>query len=426
MCAVINKWSAVGIFMLFSACSWAAWLPVVTEKTGRRMEIDIKNRTLSNGIAIATVRTVLDRPIIDLITAEPYRIIEAENRFNCAERTITTLRRSFFREEGNLLRHETVTPLNVPIRAGTPDDRFLREACRPKTDRELGGDFHAAQARTEVNRARTTSAANRAPNRASNVPRDTRRPKEHLTQDAAAAAQYRLVLRTDPASETTTWSYAGATGPAYWGKLRPEYAACSSGRLQSPINVHDGIAVDLDLPVFNYQPVLFTVTDEGHNLSVTSRGGDFSLRGEKYLLTRIEFRHPAETLINGRAHALEAQLLHKSENGRLAIVSILFEVKNESPAVQMVLNNIPLERRGAVDVTLHKLDMERWLPEDRRYFTFIGSLTTPPCTENVLWIVFQQPMQLSPDQLAIFHRLYNTPNVRPVQPLHSRIIKESR
>ena len=117
--------------------------------------------------------------------------------------------------------------------------------------------------------------------------------------------------------------------------------------------------------------------------------------------------------------------MHKAEDGKLAIVSILFENGVENPVVQMVLNNLPLEPRGEVVPPAQSIDLSRLVPDNRRYFTFMGSLTTPPCTEDVLWLVLKQPQQLSPEQLAIFQRLY-PPNARPVQPAYGRIVKESR
>ena len=122
---------------------------------------------------------------------------------------------------------------------------------------------------------------------------------------------------------------------------------------------------------------------------------------------------------------MDAQLVHKSEDGKIAIVTILLEKGSENPAIQAVLNNLPLEKNGEVVPPNQTIDVNRLLPDNRRYFTFMGSLTTPPCTEDVQWLVLKQPQQLSTEQLSIFQRLY-PPNARPVQPTLGRIIKESR
>ena len=122
---------------------------------------------------------------------------------------------------------------------------------------------------------------------------------------------------------------------------------------------------------------------------------------------------------------LEVQLLHRADDGKLAVVSILFEQGEENPVIQAALNNLPLEKGDEVAPSGQTIDLNRLLPDDRGYFTFMGSLTTPPCTEDVLWLVLKKPRSASADQLAILQRLYS-PNARPVQPAHGRIIKESR
>jgi len=122
---------------------------------------------------------------------------------------------------------------------------------------------------------------------------------------------------------------------------------------------------------------------------------------------------------------MEAQLVHRSDDGKQAIVSVLLEKGNENPVVQAALNNLPLEKGGEVAPPGQTLDVNMLLPASKNYFTFMGSLTTPPCTENVLWMVLKQPQQISPEQLAMLQRLYR-PNVRPVQPAFGRIVKESR
>ena len=140
---------------------------------------------------------------------------------------------------------------------------------------------------------------------------------------------------------------------------------------------------------------------------------------------RIDHTAFGEITIDGKIFDMDTQLVHKSEDGKLAIVTVLLEQGAENPLVQMVLNNLPLEKGGEVAPPGQSLDVSNLLPVNRRYFTFMGSLTTPPCTEDVLWLVLRQPQQISPEQLSILQRLY-MPNARPVQAGFGRIIKESR
>ena len=160
-------------------------------------------------------------------------------------------------------------------------------------------------------------------------------------------------------------------------------------------------------------------------MQVDVGGSHIGLLGKTYDLVQFHFHRPSEERVDGQSFEMVIHLVHKSEDGKLAIVTILLEQGTENTLVQKVLNNLPLEKGGEVSPPGQSLDVSHLLPVNRRYFTFMGSLTTPPCTEDVLWLVFRQPQQISPEQLLIFQRLYK-PNARPVQPGFGRIIKESR
>lgn len=405
----------------------AAWQVVVSEQ-GKRVEIDRSSIVVASGEdTTARGRIVLDKPIVDPRTSESYRIIEVENRFNCAERTLATLKRSYFKEEGELLRQEEVrSPFDMPVRSGTPDDKLFREACRPKP----GGDAVAAASKT-AEKVSEVAGELRKMNEAlveKEVQKELRR-EASLAEKIAPARRYSgPVAGRKPAgtaAASPVWAYNGAGGPDNWGKLKAEYATCASGRRQSPLDIRDGIAVDLEPIQFEYPPASFRVVDSGRHLQVTVYGGGFSLLGKRYELIRTVFHRPSEFTVGGRAFDMDVQLVHKSDDGKQAIVTVLLEKGAENPVIQTALNNLPLEKGGEVAPPRQSIDINRLLPENRRYFTFMGSLTTPPCTEDVLWLVLKQPQQISPEQLDIFQRLY-PPNARPVQPAHERIIKESR
>ncbi|MEI7614081.1 MAG: carbonic anhydrase family protein, partial [Betaproteobacteria bacterium] len=198
-----------------------------------------------------------------------------------------------------------------------------------------------------------------------------------------------------------------------------------SGRRQSPIDIRDGFAVDTEPLQFFYRPTSFRVVDSGKNLLVITYGGGLSLLGKSYVLSQIQFHRPSEMTVGGKVFDMDVQMVHRTEDGRMAIVTVLLEKGVENPVIQMVLNNLPLEKGGDVTPPAQNIDVEKLLPENRRYYTFMGSLTAPPCSEEVLWLVLKQTQQISPEQLAIFERLYK-PNARPVQPGFGRIIKESR
>lgn len=220
------------------------------------------------------------------------------------------------------------------------------------------------------------------------------------------------------------WSYEGAGGPARWGELKPEFARCAKGERQSPIDIRDGIAVELAPIRFDYRPGPFSVIDNGHTVvAQVAPGNSIEVTGRRYDLVELQFRRPSEERINGRQFDMSAHLVHRDLDGRLAIVAVLLERGGAQPLVQQVWNDLPLEKHQTVPGS-SALDPNALLPSDRRYYTYMGSLTTPPCDEGVLWMVLQQPVPVSAQQVSIFSRLYPM-NARPVQQTAGRLIKQS-
>ena len=220
------------------------------------------------------------------------------------------------------------------------------------------------------------------------------------------------------------WDYTGSSGPEAWGRLKPEFAKCSSGTRQSPIDIRDGLKLELEAVRFDYQPRAFRVVDNGHTVQVNLAAGNaIEVMGRRYELVQFHFHRPSEERIDGRQFDMVAHLVHKDLEGRLAVVAVLLERGPALGVVQSVWNNLPLEKGDEVAArTL--LDLNELLPSQRSYFTYMGSLTTPPCSEGVLWMVMKQPVGVSAEQLAIFARLYPM-NARPVQSSSGRLVKES-
>jgi carbonic anhydrase len=220
------------------------------------------------------------------------------------------------------------------------------------------------------------------------------------------------------------WDYAGSAGPDAWGRMQPEYSKCSTGTRQSPIDIRGGIAVDLEPIRFDYRPSSFSVIDNGHTVQVNVEpGNSITIIGKRYELVQFHFHRPSEERINGRQYDMVAHLVHKDVDGRLAVVAVLLDRGGAQAIVQSVWNNLPLERGEEVRAGA-RIDLSQLLPEDKRYYTYMGSLTTPPCSEGVLWMVMKQPVPISEEQVAIFSRLYPM-NARPIQQADGRLIKES-
>ena len=246
---------------------------------------------------------------------------------------------------------------------------------------------------------------------------DARRKKE-------AAAVAAVAVEAAKPKNGTHWTYEGEFGPENWSKINAAWASCNTGTRQSPIDLRDGIKVDLEQINFDYHPSSFNEIDNGHTIQVNVAGGNFlSVGGTTYELQQFHFHRPGEERIIGAGPERVVHLVHKSYDNKIAILAVLLERGEANPMIQTVWNNLPLEKHMTVTPSI-VLDVNEILPARRDYFTYMGSLSEPPCTENVLWLVMKQPMTASPQQMALFSRLYPF-NSRPVQQANGRMVKES-
>lgn len=246
---------------------------------------------------------------------------------------------------------------------------------------------------------------------------------------AAARAKRAAVVKAappppPPVARGTHWSYEGDSGPANWSKINVDWAKCGNGSRQSPIDIRDGMKVELEQISFDYHPSSFNVVDNGHTVQVGVSGGNYiTVQNRMFELQQFHFHRPSEERINGKAFEMVVHLVHRDAEGRLAVLALLLERGAPQATIQTVWNNLPLEKFETMQPTI-LLDPAEMLPVRRDYYTYMGSMTEPPCSEGVLWLVMKQPVQASPAQMALFSRLYPL-NARPIQPANGRIIKES-
>jgi carbonic anhydrase len=221
------------------------------------------------------------------------------------------------------------------------------------------------------------------------------------------------------------WAYQGDGGPQAWSQMKPEFSLCGSGQRQSPIDIRGGLAVELEPVRFDYQPSRFAVVDNGHTVQVNVQPGNaIEVGGKRFELVQFHFHRPSEERIDGKQFEMSLHLVHKNEQGHLAVVALLIDKGARQTVLQKVWNNLPLEKNqeAAARAPLELLDL---LPDDRRYFTYMGSLTTPPCSEGVQWIVMRQPVTAAPEQIDLFSRIYPM-NARPLQAASGRRIMQSQ
>lgn len=224
------------------------------------------------------------------------------------------------------------------------------------------------------------------------------------------------------------WSYEGDKGPQAWGRLKPDFNVCALGKRQSPINIEDGNTLQgpAEPLLFNYTPSNGTVLNNGHTIQVDVQGDNsITVRGGRYRLLQFHFHAPSEEQINGKRTAMVAHLVHRNDEGQLAVVALLLEPGAANPLIDKVWTYMPLEVNDRVRMPRELLNLNELLPIDQRYYQFMGSLTTPPCTEGVLWTVLKQPLQISNAQLKLFTQLYPN-NARPLQALNGRPVREAQ
>jgi carbonic anhydrase len=224
------------------------------------------------------------------------------------------------------------------------------------------------------------------------------------------------------------WAYEGDTGPQAWGNLKPEFNVCAIGKRQSPINIEDGSTLQGPAePIqFNYQPSNASVVNNGHTIQVDVQGdGAITVRGSSYRLLQFHFHTPSEEQINFKRFPMVAHLVHKNNEGQLAVVAVMLQEGEANPMIDKIWTYMPLDSGDRVRMPQGLLDVNELLPRDQRYYQFMGSLTTPPCTEGVLWMVLKQPITISKTQYKLFTQLYPN-NARPVQPVNGRPVREAQ
>jgi carbonic anhydrase len=229
-------------------------------------------------------------------------------------------------------------------------------------------------------------------------------------------------------AEASTWSYQGKTGTDFWGELDPEFQTCRSGQAQSPINIptnptniEGGFTLNVGSLDLNYQDTPLTIVTN-HTIRVNYQpGSSLTLDGQVYELLQFHFHQPSEHLISGKAAAMEAHFVHRNQaTGDLVVLAVLMSEGEMNQALDSIWQQIPQSDSPTAQISDLTINALQLLPENsRQYYRYQGSLTTPPCSEIVTWLVLKQPVSVSRAQLARFLAVIGN-NARPVQALNQR------
>lgn len=228
-------------------------------------------------------------------------------------------------------------------------------------------------------------------------------------------------VQTQPAAEQQAWGYEGEAGPESWGDLAQEWQACEVGAEQSPIDIMTAQATEADLSELqlDYGQASLQLEDTGYGPKATPAGEQGMVVGQdRYRLLQFHAHTPSEHTLNGTSYPMEVHFVHQNDAGELAVVGVMVEEGSANESYAAVTGAL---RQDQQSVTVQ--DLEALLPNDLSYYTYPGSLTTPPCTEGVRWIVLEKPITMSPDQLVPFREPGNTS--RPVMPLGNRELRHS-
>ncbi len=216
------------------------------------------------------------------------------------------------------------------------------------------------------------------------------------------------------------WGYLGERGPEHWAKLNHAFENCALGRNQSPIDIDDTIEAELPDLSFFYKTAARDIVNNGHSIQHNfPKGAGIVVDDHAFELKQVHFHSPSENTIGGRHFPMEAHFVHMDDQGALAVVAVMFEEGSSNPYLDKAWRFLP-SRPGQAYGIAEPVSPSRLLPDDKGYYRFNGSLTTPPCSEGVFWFVMKQPVQASAAQIGAFKHIMHHPNNRPVQPLNAR------
>ncbi|OTQ30842.1 carbonic anhydrase [Gilliamella apicola] len=221
---------------------------------------------------------------------------------------------------------------------------------------------------------------------------------------------------------TSHWGYEGQEKPENWGKLSPEYSTCENGKNQSPINIDHVLKTQHENLTFSFETGKQEIVNNGHTIQVNVTGNNQLILDEQiFTLQQFHFHTPSENTIKGKHYPMEAHFVYKNKAGELTVVALMFNSGEANFEIEKAWQQMPTEVNNKT-ILNKTVDINTLFPKKLDYYRFSGSLTTPPCTEGVRWIVLEQATTASDEQIQKFHSIMHHDNNRPVQPLNGRVI----
>ena len=476
--------SAIGLAACLASTSparAAAW-QLVDGNNRAQVEVDVASVVRKDGAATGWVQHTYSRQTSSQTGAYfAYRSMKEQLRMNCSERVATVLARAYFNDDGGEIAMIKGKGESRPVTPDSTDQRILTRMCNPaaantatanaaaaatattaasrymdapiksggaahgfvkasiETPAAVKPDAHApvpkpaaaaspVTAHAAPTSARAPTVAPHAQESRKDVVRRVQRQRGITPADAIAAADagHAPGAASATGGHDAHWAYDGEFAPYRWGEMKSDYALCKSGTRQSPIDIRNPVVSDVEPIQFHYEDAPLKVGNNGHTIQVEVAPGSFILHaGARYELVQFHFHTPSEERINGRTFDMVAHLVHRSAQGRLAVVAVLLTAGKEQATLQQIWSAMP----GTANRTRERLDVminaASLLPAGPAFYSFMGSLTTPPCTEGVQWLVMKTPVEISREQISHFAALYPM-NARPLQASNDRLIKAGK
>ncbi|MGB2833217.1 MAG: carbonic anhydrase family protein [Methylotenera sp.] len=323
----------------------------------------------------------------------------------------------------------------------------------PDTDLDLAMRYVCAR-----HKSATTQAGVKPANKVANsIPSENAAPKNVASNNAEAKGEVEKVaateakpqeksaekaetvkteaVKTEPAKSAKEkpekadaheahWTYGGKEGPENWGKLKPEFATCDVGRNQSPINIEATIDAPLKTIRGIQKNAAKDIVNNGHTVQASFKYGNMLMLDDiAYQMKQVHFHAPSENTIKGKSFPLEAHFVHADSKGNLTVIGVMFKEGKANQGLEKLWSQMPKEVGAPIPLKV-KVSANEMLPDNRDYYRFSGSLTTPPCSEGVRWLLLKTPMTASKEQIESFELAVKHHNNRPVQPLNGRLVIE--
>lgn len=223
------------------------------------------------------------------------------------------------------------------------------------------------------------------------------------------------------AAEHAHWSYEGAEGPTHWGDVDAASKVCGIGSQQSPINIGDTVEAALPGLRFGWSGTADTIVNNGHTIQVNmAPGSTLQVGHETYKLVQFHFHRPSEHTVNGKPFPMEVHFVHQAASGALGVVGVLMTSGAVNPAFTRIIATMPRTAGASVKADA-AVDPNGLLPARHAYYSYAGSLTTPPCSEVVSWMLLKDPIEVPQGDIDVFAGLYKM-NARPVQNTNRRYV----